>query len=97
MRCRYRGTCCPTATPDTANLNNRKIYKIVIAVILPCIFMLVLACAIYLLRDAKKREKLCGLQNNDKSNNSIGERNGGLEYDEPRVYYASKDCDDIPC
>ena len=97
MRCRFRGTCCPTATPATANLSRRKIYEIVIAVILPCIFILVLACAIYLLRGAKKRPKLCGLQKFDISSKSIGEKNGDLEYDKPRVYQVSEDCDEVPC
>ena len=63
MRCRYRGTCCPTATPATANLNRRKIYETVIAVILPCIFILVLACAIYLLRDTKKKKNFVDCKN----------------------------------
>ena len=121
MRCRYRGTCCPTRTtvtttlnyttpmsttinlndttpsPTTTTLNDSKPYKIVIAVILPCIFILVLACAIYLLRGAKKRPKLCGLQKFDISSKSIGEKNGDLEYDKPRVYQVSEDCDEVPC
>ena len=92
MGYRYKGTCCPIVTHPTDDT-----YKIVIGVILQCIFMLAFACAIYWLRDTKKTTKLCGLQKNDKSNKSIGETNGGLEHDEPRVDQVSENCDEITC
>ena len=94
MRCRYRGTCCPTPTSVTTHLNDRKNH-IVTAVVLPCIFILVLTCAICMLCGAKRRGKPCRLQKIDKSNNSIGEKNEGSEHDEPRVYQVTND--DIPC
>lgn len=94
MRCSYRGTCCPIPTSVPTHLNDSKNH-IVIAVVLPCIFILVLTCAIYMLCGAKKRAKLCQLQKIDKSNNSIGEKNKGSEHDERRVYQITND--DIPC
>ena len=99
--CRYRGTCCPTPTPVTTNSgtgNDRKTYNIVIiAVVLPCIFVLILACAIYLLRGTIKKAKLCVFRIIDKPNSSTGGRNEGPEYEEPRVYFVWDNRYDITC
>ena len=59
--------------------------------------MIALACATYLLRGTKEKEKFCGLRKIDKPNSSIGGRNEGSEYEEPRVPSVRDDRYDVMC
>ena len=65
--------------------------------ILPCIFVLVLACAIFLLRGTIKKAKLCLLREIDEPNSSTEGRNEGPEYEEPRVHSVWDNRYDVTC
>ena len=77
--------------------SNEKSYKTVIGVTLPGALIVVLICVIYLLRDKKKRAKVCGLLTICKSNSSIRKKNEGPEYDKPRVIDAREYVDELRC